>query len=96
MVQLQESSCKNGVRSSRPAGMGRFRVCIGDCLNYLSDCRGAGPAADTDKMIAMQLVLDVQEFGRLAKEAGVELAQVEAYQELWGVVATPADQGAGA
>lgn len=56
----------------------------------------AGPAADTDKMIAMQLVLDVQEFGRLAKEAGVELAQVEAYQELWGVVATPADQGAGA
>ncbi|PSC75738.1 conserved oligomeric Golgi complex subunit 2 [Micractinium conductrix] len=50
-----------------------------------------GAAPDTDKMIALQLFLDVQEFGRQAKQAGVDAAQLESYQQLWRLV-VPEDQ----
>ncbi|KAL4443325.1 hypothetical protein ABPG75_011062 [Micractinium tetrahymenae] len=53
---------------------------------------GAAPA-DTDKMIALQLFLDVQEFGRQAKQAGVDATQLESYQQLWRMVA-PDEQAA--
>ncbi|KAL4420915.1 hypothetical protein ABPG77_001256 [Micractinium sp. CCAP 211/92] len=53
---------------------------------------GAAPA-DTDKMIALQLFLDVQEFGRQAKQAGVNVVQLESYQQLWRLV-VPEDQAA--
>lgn len=56
----------------------------------------AGAAPDTDKMIAMQLLLDVQEFGRLAGAAGVDLAGVEAYQQLWDTVSAQPEEEAAA
>lgn len=47
---------------------------------------GGAALADTDKMIALQLFLDVQEFGRQARQAGVDAAQLESYQQLWRMV----------
>ncbi|EFN56656.1 hypothetical protein CHLNCDRAFT_57543 [Chlorella variabilis] len=46
-----------------------------------------GAAPDTDKMIGQQLLLDVQEFGRQATQAGVDAAQLDSYRQLWQMVA---------
>ena len=47
-------------------------------------------------MIGMQLLLDVQEFGRLAGAAGVDLAGLPAYQALWATVSAPPGEEAAA
>ncbi|PRW51049.1 conserved oligomeric Golgi complex subunit 2 [Chlorella sorokiniana] len=46
-----------------------------------------GAATDTDKMIELQLFLDVQEFGRQAKQASVDASSLDSYRQLWRLVA---------
>lgn len=52
------------------------------------ETEGAAPM-DTDKLISMQLFLDVQEFGRQLKRLGLVPADLPGFKTLWEAVAPP-------
>ncbi len=54
---------------------------------------GGAPAAGADALIAAQLFLDAQEFGRRCGAAGVAPAELEPFRALWRAVAPPERAG---